>query len=69
MLLNQILFWLMIVEGVVCLLISLPFGQRASRAVIQFLAARIGGRGSWAAFFASLALALVSILFACTFIR
>ncbi|TYZ58658.1 hypothetical protein PybrP1_003804 [[Pythium] brassicae (nom. inval.)] len=63
MLLNQILFWLMIVEAVVCLIISLPFGHRATQAVVQFIAARIGGRDSIPSIMATVMLALVSILF------
>lgn len=63
MLLNQILFWMMISEAVICLIISLPFGKKISLKVIQFLAAQFGGKDSWASLIATVILALVSILF------
>lgn len=64
MLLNQILFWMMISEAVICLIISLPFGKRVSLAVIQFLTNRL--RYTSVSWIATVVLALVSILFVCT---
>lgn len=69
MLLNKLLFWLMIVEAVVCLLISLPFGHRATQAIVQFIAVRWGDRGSIPSIIATVVLALVTILFLCTCMR
>lgn len=64
MLLNQILFWMMISEAVICLVISLPFGKRVSLTVIQFLTNQL--RDTAASWFATVILALISILFLCT---
>ncbi|KAF1318752.1 Ap-3 complex subunit, partial [Globisporangium splendens] len=63
MLLNYVLFWMMVVEAVVCLVISLPFGQRISQKIIQLLASRLGGKDSNASMAVTIVLALVSILF------
>ncbi|CAI5705669.1 unnamed protein product [Peronospora farinosa] len=62
MLLNQFMFWMMVTEALICLILSLPFGQRLSYAVISFLM-RYFGKDSPANTVATIILALVSILF------
>ncbi|CAI5718541.1 unnamed protein product [Peronospora destructor] len=62
MLLNQFMFWMMVTEALICLILSLPFGQRLSYAVISFLM-RYFGKESPANTVATVILALVSILF------
>ncbi|RLN55653.1 hypothetical protein BBJ29_006751 [Phytophthora kernoviae] len=63
MLINHMLFWMMITEATICLVISLPFGQWISHAVISFLAKNVGGKDSPANMVATVVLALVSLLF------
>ncbi|KAJ0400422.1 hypothetical protein P43SY_001700 [Pythium insidiosum] len=63
MLINYLLFWMMITEGVVCLLISLPFGQGVMQGVVQFFSSRFGGRDSMASSVATVVLAIVALLF------
>ncbi|GLE01464.1 hypothetical protein PINS_up010294 [Pythium insidiosum] len=63
MLINYLLFWMMITEGVVCLLISLPFGQGVMQSVVQFFSSRFGGRDSMASSVGTVLLAIVALLF------
>uniref|UniRef100_K3WFP5 Endoplasmic reticulum transmembrane protein n=1 Tax=Globisporangium ultimum (strain ATCC 200006 / CBS 805.95 / DAOM BR144) TaxID=431595 RepID=K3WFP5_GLOUD len=63
MLLNYVLFWMMVAEAMICLVISLPFGQKISQKIIQFLTSRLGGKDSNASMAVTIILALVSILF------
>lgn len=67
MLLNRLLFWMMIAEGAVCLVISLPFGQSVSLSVINFLSKQLGGKDSKASLAATILLALVSLMFICAY--
>ncbi|OWY92233.1 putative membrane protein [Phytophthora megakarya] len=63
MLLNHLMFWMMITEALICLVLSLPFGQWLSHAVISFLMKNLGGKDSPANTVATVVLAIVSILF------
>ncbi|KAG7384518.1 hypothetical protein PHYPSEUDO_002506 [Phytophthora pseudosyringae] len=63
MLLNLFMFWMMITEAGICLVLSLPFGQWLSHAVISFLTKNLGGKDSPANMVATVVLAVVSILF------
>ncbi|TMW61593.1 hypothetical protein Poli38472_012784 [Pythium oligandrum] len=63
MLLNHLLFWMMLSEAAVCLLLSLPVGQGASQAVIRFLSARLGGPNSTASSIGKVLLTLVALFF------
>jgi hypothetical protein len=67
MLLNRLLFWMMIAEGAVCLVISLPFGQSVSLSVINFLSKQLGGKDSKASLAATILLALISLMFICAY--
>ncbi|KAG7395680.1 hypothetical protein PHYBOEH_003359 [Phytophthora boehmeriae] len=62
MLINQLLFYMMITEATICLVISLPFGQSVSLAVISFLARTIGNN-SYANTAATVVVTLVTLLF------
>jgi hypothetical protein len=66
MLLNHLMFWMMVTEASICLVLSLPFGQWLSHAVISFLVKHVGGKDSPAKMGATVVLAVVSILFLCT---
>jgi hypothetical protein len=46
---NDVMFWMMIMEGIVCILISLPYGKHAAQTIIQFLSSHLGGKDSIAA--------------------
>ncbi|KAI9980627.1 hypothetical protein PInf_009930 [Phytophthora infestans] len=61
MLLNKLMFWLMITEAVVCLLLSLPFGQWIAHAVITFLAKTL--KDTPASTVATVVLSIISLLF------
>ncbi|POM72014.1 membrane protein [Phytophthora palmivora] len=61
MLLNQLMFWMMVTEAAICLVLSLPFGQWLSHAVISFLAKNL--KDTPANTVATVVLAIVSILF------
>ncbi|KAK1943130.1 B-cell receptor-associated protein 29 [Phytophthora citrophthora] len=63
MLLNHFMFWMMMTEATICLVLSLPFGQWISHAVISFLMKNLGGKDSPANMVATVVLAVVSILF------
>nr|AAP86966.1 unknown [Phytophthora sojae] len=63
MLLNHLMFWMMMTEGAICLVLSLPFGQWVSHAVISFLMKHLGGKDSPANMVATVVLAIVSLLF------
>ncbi|KAE9326391.1 hypothetical protein PF008_g16665 [Phytophthora fragariae] len=63
MLLNRLMFWMMVTEGVICLVLSLPFGQWLSHAVISFLMKHLSGKDSPANMVATVVLAVVSLLF------
>lgn len=63
MLLNRFLFWMMVTEAVICLILSLPFGQRVSHAVVSFLMKHLAGKDSLTNLVATVVLAIVSILF------
>ncbi|KAG6612132.1 ap-3 complex subunit [Phytophthora cinnamomi] len=63
MLLNHLMFWMMLTEGAICLVLSLPFGQWLSHAVISFLMKHLGGKDSPANMVATVVLAVVSLLF------
>lgn len=65
MLLNHMLFWMMIAEGIVCLVVSLPFGQKITLGVITFLSKQFGGRDSKASLIATVVLSLVGLMFIC----
>ncbi|KAF1776143.1 hypothetical protein JG687_00005433 [Phytophthora cactorum] len=61
MLLNSLMFWMMITEAGICLLLSLPYGQWISHAVISFLAKNL--KYTPANMVATVVLSVVSILF------
>ncbi|KAG3091135.1 hypothetical protein PI124_g5912 [Phytophthora idaei] len=61
MLLNSLMFWMMITEAGICLLLSLPYGQWVSHAVISFLAKNL--KYTPANMVATVVLSVVSILF------
>ncbi|KAG1695367.1 hypothetical protein DVH05_020405 [Phytophthora capsici] len=63
MLLNHVMFWMMMTEAAICVVLSLPFGQWISHAVISFLMKNLGGKDSPANMVATVVLAVVSILF------
>ncbi|KAL7689957.1 putative B-cell receptor-associated protein [Plasmopara halstedii] len=63
MLLNRFLFWMMVTEAIICLILSLPFGQSVSHAVVSFLMRHLAGRDSLTNLVATVVLAIVSILF------
>eukprot|EP00644_Phytophthora_capsici_P008924 jgi/Phyca11/504124/fgenesh2_kg.PHYCAscaffold_6_\ len=57
------MFWMMMTEAAICVVLSLPFGQWISHAVISFLMKNLGGKDSPANMVATVVLAVVSILF------
>lgn len=63
MLLNYLMFWLMCVEALVCLLLSLPFGKTVAQKTVQFLSYHLGGKNPIATNTANIILAIVIILF------
>ncbi|CAI5721469.1 unnamed protein product [Hyaloperonospora brassicae] len=63
MLLNTALFYMMLTEAAICLVLSLPVGQWLSHAAVSFLMRAIGRRDSLANTVATVVLALVSLLF------
>ncbi|KAL0583053.1 hypothetical protein ABG067_007019 [Albugo candida] len=63
MLLNYLMFWLMCLEAMICLLLSLPFGKTGAQRIVQFLSCHLGGKNSIASNTANIILAVVVILF------
>lgn len=63
MLLNHVLFWMMLTEGAICLVLSLPVGKSLLHAVVQFASSRLAGPNANTA--VSVVLGIVSLLFLC----
>lgn len=63
MLLNHVLFWMMLTEGAICLVLSLPVGKSVLHAVVQFASSRMAGPNASTA--VSVVLGIVSLLFLC----
>lgn len=57
------MFWIMIVEASVCVLISLPFGKSIVQKTIHYLSHHIGGKNSYASTIMNVILSVVTILF------
>lgn len=65
MLLNHVLFWMMLTEGAICLVLSLPVGKSLLHAVVQFASSRLAGPNANTA--VSVVLGIVSLLFLCAY--
>ena len=65
MLINVLLFWMMVTEAMICLVISLPFGKGVTQSIIQFLSTHLGGKDSIASTLAKVITGLVTVLFLC----
>lgn len=65
MLLNNVLFYMMVTEAGICLVLSLPFGQWLSHAAVSFLVRHLGHKEAVNTI-ATVVLALVTVLFICT---
>ncbi|CAH0514569.1 unnamed protein product [Peronospora belbahrii] len=63
MLLNNLMFWMMVVEAVICLMLTLPFGQWLSYTMMSFLMKYLDDKNSPVNTMATIVLALVAILF------
>uniref|UniRef100_A0AAV1TV31 Endoplasmic reticulum transmembrane protein n=1 Tax=Peronospora matthiolae TaxID=2874970 RepID=A0AAV1TV31_9STRA len=62
MLLNNVLFYMMVTEAGICLVLSLPFGQWLSHAAVSFLVRHLGHKEAVNTI-ATVVLALVTVLF------
>ncbi|OQS02024.1 hypothetical protein THRCLA_21524, partial [Thraustotheca clavata] len=63
MIVNELMFGLMCLEGIVCLFLCLPFFKHITQATVKFLSARVVTPNSNVSYIGGVIMALVGLLF------